>query len=233
MSTLQTLDRGLRVLELLAESPAGLSITALSDALGVHKAVTYRLVATLEARGLVRRGGEGRVALGGGVMALAAQFEPQFRAAAAPLLRDLARQTRAAAFMSVAQGDSCVAILVEDADQGVLRVGYRLGSRHPLTRGASGQAILAGRPPRPDEPEAVTRARAQGFAATRGELQTGAVGVASPVLTPQMAERPLEPCVGVVAMADLDIAAAAPAVQDCAAALRRLLAPETAHVAGG
>lgn len=228
MSTLQTLDRGLKVLELLAENPAGLDMTAVAGALDVHKAVAYRLVATLEARGLVRRMAGGRAALGGGVMALAARFEPRFRVSATPLLRDLARQTQASAFISVAQGETCVAILVEDTDQGVLRVGYRLGSRHPLTRGASGQAILAGRPPRPDEPAAIARAREAGFAVTRGDLQAGAVGVASPVLTPAVVERPFEPCVGVVAMGDLDILPAAQAVQSCAAALRPLLAPETA-----
>ena len=43
----------------------------LADALGVHRAVVYRLVATLELHGLVRRDDEGRHRLGTGVLELA------------------------------------------------------------------------------------------------------------------------------------------------------------------
>ncbi len=94
-------------------------------------------------------------------------------------------------------------ILVAEPDEGLLRVGYRVGSRHPLTLGAAGIAILAGRPPQPNDSEAVRQARVDGYSLTRGQLQRGAVGVASPVTTPQL--RPgVEACVGVVAMDDLD-----------------------------
>ena len=54
--TSQTLDRGLRVLEVLAGTPGGLTITALAAEVGVNRTVVYRLVATLEGHGLARRG---------------------------------------------------------------------------------------------------------------------------------------------------------------------------------
>ncbi|NNG20089.1 hypothetical protein HJ590_11000 [Naumannella sp. ID2617S] len=60
----------------------------------------------------------------------------------------------------------------------ILRIGYQVGSRHPLTHRASGLAILAVRPEQPDDPESVRRARDQGFAITRDELEQGAVGIA-------------------------------------------------------
>ncbi len=218
MAKLQTLDRGIAALDIVSEHAGGVAMPELATALGVHKAIAYRIVATLEARGMVVRGADGRVRLGGGLMALAGRFEPQFRAAAEPELRRLAARTRAAAFIAIAQGDACVPIMVEQADHGVLQVSYRLGTRHPLSRGASGLAILAGRAPQPDEAEAVSRARAQGYSITRGELQRGAVGVAAPVLTPETPRTALEPCVGVVAMEDLDVPQAAEAV--CAVAIR-------------
>jgi DNA-binding IclR family transcriptional regulator len=45
--TSQTLDRGLRVLKLLAETDHGLTVTELSKQLGVNRTVVYRLLATL------------------------------------------------------------------------------------------------------------------------------------------------------------------------------------------
>ena len=53
--TSQTLDRGLRVLEAIAESTDGLTVTELSAALGIGRTVVYRLVVTLENHALLRR----------------------------------------------------------------------------------------------------------------------------------------------------------------------------------
>lgn len=202
-TTLQTLDRGLHALEIVAEHAEGISVAELAERLDVHRAIAYRIVTTLEQHGLVARSAEGPLRLGAGISLLAARFEPQLRAVAQPLLQALAKATRATAFVSVAQGEECVVILVAEPDEGLLRVGYRVGSRHPLSLGAAGIAILAGRPARADDSEAVRQARADGYSLTRGQLQRGAVGVASPVATPQF--RPgVEACVGMVAMDDLD-----------------------------
>lgn len=202
-TTLQTLDRGLHALELIAENAEGMSVAELAERLEVHRAIAYRIVTTLEQHGLVARSAEGALRLGAGISLLASRFEPQLRAVAQPLIQTLAKATCATAFVSVAQGEECVVLLVAEPEEGLLRVGYRVGSRHPLTRGAAGIAILAGRAPRDDDSEEVRRARADGYSLTRGQLQRGAVGVASPVATPQF--RPgVEACVGVVAMDDLD-----------------------------
>ena len=61
--TSQTLDRGLSVLEVLAEFPEGLSVTELSHKLGVGRTVVYRLVVTLEAHSLLRRSADGKCRL--------------------------------------------------------------------------------------------------------------------------------------------------------------------------
>lgn len=223
MSTLQTLDRGLNALEIIAREARGLSIADLAERLEVHRAIAYRIVATLEAHALVARGADGMVTLGSGLMVLASHFEPQLRAVARPLLTTLAREARATAFLSAAQGDECVALMVAEPDEGVLRVGYRVGSRHPLTRGAAGIAILAGRPETDDEPDAVKQARRDGYSITRGQLQRGAVGVASPITTADRRPGGFEGCVGVVALDDLDTAAAAAAVRDCAGRIAALM----------
>ncbi|MDN3518223.1 helix-turn-helix domain-containing protein [Aquisalimonas lutea] len=214
-TTLQTLDRGLQALEMIGRRSGGVSVADLAEELDVHRAIAYRIVATLQAHGLVSRTGEGTIRLGAGIARLAAGFEPQLREVAMPLLQSLADTSRATAFISVAQGSECVVVHVAEPEIGLLRVGYRVGSRHPLSLGAAGIAILAGRPPQADEPEAVRQARADGYSLTRGQLQEGAVGVASPLADGQRTGG-LEACVGVVAMNDLDTEVAIGAVKTTA-----------------
>lgn len=214
-NTLQTLDRGLRALDCIARQAVGITIAELSEQLAVHRAIAYRIVSTLEEHGLVTRTAEGRIRLGAGVVLLASHFEPQLRAVVEPLLHELAKETAATAFVTVAQGDQCVAIMVAESEHGLLRVSYRVGSRHPLNVGAAGIAILAGRPPCPDDPVAVIEARRDGFSLTRGQLQRGAVGVAAPIRSAG-SHSGFEASVGVVAMEDLDTETAAKAVMSCA-----------------
>ncbi|HSE54507.1 MAG TPA: helix-turn-helix domain-containing protein, partial [Nocardioidaceae bacterium] len=90
--TSQTLDRGLRVLDVLAKSPGGLSITELASVVGVNRTVVYRLVATLEQHGLARRDSAGRLHVGLGVLALARGLQPVLRELANPVLRGLAEE---------------------------------------------------------------------------------------------------------------------------------------------
>ena len=56
----QTLSRGIRILEVLADARGPLSIDETARRLGVHRSVAYRLVRTLESHGLVTRDGAGR-----------------------------------------------------------------------------------------------------------------------------------------------------------------------------
>jgi DNA-binding IclR family transcriptional regulator len=74
-------------------------------------------------------------------------------------------------------------LLTEEPPESTLHLAIRQGARHPLDRGADGVAILAGRPPTPDELTDVQRARQQGYALSVGALQPGAVGVAAAIQT--------------------------------------------------
>ncbi|SFP23289.1 IclR family transcriptional regulator [Tranquillimonas alkanivorans] len=219
MSSLQTLSRGLRVLELVAQHEEGLTIAQIASALGVHRAIAYRLVATLEQHMLIVRQHDGRITLGGGLVALAARVEGQLRSLSRPVLKRLADETGATAFLCVGHGDECVALQVVEPDSALLSVSYRVGSRHPVTRGAAGLAIASLRPEAPDDPPAVRQAREDGYSVTRGELQPGAVGVAAPVRFADRALAHAEACVGVVALQDLDVERVRTAALDAARAL--------------
>jgi DNA-binding IclR family transcriptional regulator len=212
MSTLQTLSRGIQVLELISRSTSGLQIAEIAKALGVHRAIAYRLVATLEEHLLVTRDADGRILVGGGIVALSDRYQPQLRAEALPVLRALAEDSGGTAFLCIAQGDECVAIEVAEPEKPLLKVSYRVGSRHPVTRGAAGLAIAMQRPALGTDPKHLQDARRDGFALTHGQLQAGAIGVAAPLKHASRPSPGTEACIGVVAMHALDTQQATTAV---------------------
>lgn len=211
---LQTLDRGLRVLTELAAAPTGLTVTELAERLGVHRTIASRLAATLAGHHLLMRGDDGRYRLGLRLVELAGHVLPQLSGVAMPVLRDLAESLHLTSFLSVADGEECVALGVVEPQHTDVHLGYRTGSRHPLATGAPGVAILAGQPARAGESQEVARARELGYALTSGQLQRGAVGVAVPI-----ADEVLHACVGVVAFEGAPVEAA---VVDVVAAARRI-----------
>jgi DNA-binding IclR family transcriptional regulator len=168
--TSQTLDRGCRVLQVLAESPDGLTVTELAGRLSVNRTVTYRLISTLEQHALVRRDNRGRLFIGLGMLHLAAAVQPVLRDLAVPVLRTLAERTGCTAHLTVADGEEALALAVVEPSWTDFHVSYRIGSRHPLVQGAAGRAILLARSGG-DDP----------YVVSTGELQSGARGLAAPV----------------------------------------------------
>lgn len=191
--TSQTLDRGLRALEVLAAAHGGLTVTELAERLAVNRTVVYRLVTTLEQHSLLRKDARGRLHVGLGVLPLAAAVQPVLRDVAAPVLRELAEGLGCTAHLTVADGGEALALAVVEPSWTDFHVSYRVGSRHPLDQGAAGRAILLGRPPRAD---------AAAYVMTTGELQPGARGLAAPILGLDGLDG-LEASVGIVTLGDL------------------------------
>ncbi|MGH3495934.1 MAG: IclR family transcriptional regulator [Nocardioidaceae bacterium] len=204
--TSQTLDRGLRLLAILADQPRGRTVSELATDLGINRTVVYRLVATLQQHSLVRRDHDGVVHIGLGVVRLARGVEPSLQHKAAPVLRALAEDVGATAHLTITDGEEALAVSVVEPTWTDYHVAYRVGARHPLGRGAAGRA-LAG--PLADP----------GYVVTQGELQSGAYGVAAPVLgVPALAAS-----VGVVALAELDETRIGPRVVRAAREMAALL----------
>ncbi|MFD8588407.1 IclR family transcriptional regulator [Streptomyces sp. NPDC059506] len=180
--TSQTLDRGLRVLKLLAETDHGLTVTELANKLGVNRTVVYRLLATLEQHSLVRRDLGGRARVGLGVLRLAHQVHPLLREAAMPALRSLAEDVGATAHLTLVDGNEALAVAVVEPSWTDYHVAYRTGFRHPLDRGAAGRAILAGRRIQDGAADAAPDEGPSGCVTTEGELEAGASGAAAPLL---------------------------------------------------
>ncbi len=224
MSTLQTLDRGLRALNFVSLQPRGVLVSEIAEELGVHRAIAYRIVSTLQSHGLVHRLDGGRVRLGAAAATLSRRFTPQLMTLGRPVLRELADRTQATSCVSIAEGDECVVVMVEEARGQALRVSYREGARHPLGHGAAGLAILATRPESPHDTEEVRATRERGYSLTHGQLQAGATGV-SVGLTPIPALQTVdvEASIGVVAIGGLDTALAARETKAAAARVGALL----------
>lgn len=200
----QTLDRGLRLLELLAATDEPVSVTDLADALGLARPVVYRLLATLEDHGLAVADEAGGHRAGLGLARLTGRVVPGLRATAEPHLRLLAEEVGATAHLTMAEGDEGVAVVVVEPSSTTVHVAYRAGSRHPLDRGAAGKAILGARTGRPKR-----------WYLTTGELESGATGLAAP-----LGLDGVEACVGVVTLGGIAPRTIGPSVLRAAEAIR-------------
>lgn len=178
----QTLDRGLRVLAALAAADGPVSVADLTRKVDMHRSIVYRMVRTLENHRLVARRSDGRYELGLGMATLARSVRPALQSAALPELSNLADDVGMTAFIVVPDGDEAVTLVSVEPTSSDIHITYRPGNRHPIHRGAPGVALLAGRPPMPNEPENVTKARARGWAFSQGEVISGMRSVAAPVI---------------------------------------------------
>lgn len=137
----QTLSRGIRVLELLAEAPGPLTIAELSSALNVHRSIAYRMLRTLEDHGLVVRDAAGRIRLGPRLAALARNVSHDLQAAALPELTVVANELSMTTFVAVLDHRECVTLVSVEPRSAHATVAQRPGTRHPLAVGAPGIAI--------------------------------------------------------------------------------------------
>jgi DNA-binding IclR family transcriptional regulator len=209
----KTLDNGIALLQALARHPDGLPVTALARQTGVHRTVAYRLLGSLVAARLVEQRPDGAYVLGLGLIELAGTVRGGLQDAAAPVLRRLADETRATAFLAAGDGDDVVGIAVIEPAGSGLHVAYRVGQRHPATVGADGMALLAGAEARDGERPEVTRARSRGYVVSTGEVEPGAWGLATWVPTRSGA---VDASIGVIALRQLPEDDVAPLVRAAA-----------------
>ena len=208
--TSQTLDRGIRVLEVLAERPEGLTVTELGHALGIGRTVVYRLVVTLESHSLIRRSPDGRCRLGLGVLSLSRVVQPLVREASAPALRMLAEAVGCTSYLMIADSSDGLIAVVSEPNRSDVHVSLRVGARTALEASAGGRAILAARTAagRPLDPQWVVTS-------TDGGIN----GIAVPLggLTG------LEASVGIISSRDLSDSELGPRVARTAGEISRLL----------
>ena len=178
-SASQTLSRGIRILEILADEP--LTIDEIAARLEVHRSIAYRLLRTLEDHRLVGRDDTDRFRLGYGLAALTRTLDPDLRAVASPLLQALADAVDLTAFLVVEERGQCVTLLVAEPTTPGTMFTQRVGTVHPIDRGAPGLALLAQHLPGADDPQSARVCRDRGWAESHGEVLEGVRAIAVPV----------------------------------------------------
>lgn len=139
----QTLDRGLRALEVLADAAAPLSIAELAEQLGVHRSSAYRVLRTLEEHRLVLRDEAGMIRLGPRLASLGRGAAPSLQQATLPVLTELANALGMTAFVAVLDATEVITLVSVEPAFSHASVAQRPGTRHSVAQGAPGHAIEA------------------------------------------------------------------------------------------
>lgn len=145
MTEIQSLARGLKILDLLGQSPDGISITELAEMLDVDKGSASRLVSTLARYGYAEKDDVSRrYHLGPQVVSLSRSVLTRLplREAAKPFLRQMMERTGECAHLAVpVQGR---VLYIDQAESpATLRVNAAIGTMNPLYCTALGKVFLA------------------------------------------------------------------------------------------
>jgi IclR family transcriptional regulator, acetate operon repressor len=202
---IQSLDRGLMMLDAVARSPEPVSLSQLTALLGIDRSSVFRLANTLKRRGfLAYPGGRKDYVLGSALWRLSHHYDwgtMLIRVAREPL-RELSARTNETAHLAIREGRQ--ALLIDHAtSHQVIMVAGQTGEIVPLHCTAHGKVLLAdleerelrsffGRAPLRKYTKQTVRTvaqlaemcaqtRAQGFATDDGEYQDGLRCVAAPI----------------------------------------------------
>jgi DNA-binding IclR family transcriptional regulator len=170
----QTLSRGLRVLEIIGESDAPLSVVALAAKLGIHRSMVYRLIKTLEQHGFIRKNPSGGLLLGMRISSLARGVLQSLQDATAPELAALAEELGMTAFLVSYDGESAVTLRSAEPLNAQTTVAKKPGTRHSIDRGAPGHVIRSQLNPVLHPP--------QRFESSQDEVLLGIASIAVPLV---------------------------------------------------
>ena len=139
------LDKGLDILELLAEQPGGLTRAEIVKAMGKGPSEVYRMLERLVARDYVGRSREGdRYALTMKLFVLGHRHPPVRRlvARALPLMDAFALAVRQSCHLVVQDRDAAI-VVAQASSPGNWEFGIRIGAQIDLLATSSGQTLLA------------------------------------------------------------------------------------------
>jgi len=144
----QTLERASLILDILGQSPQGISIKDLSDRMHLPKGTTHRLVSSLSYFGFVRQDQNTKnYFLGFKLVELGNMLLGQLdlRKEAELFLRNLAQRTKETVHLVILDGNEIVYLdkLETEPHTGGLRMASRVGSRNPAHSCAVGKALMA------------------------------------------------------------------------------------------
>jgi IclR family acetate operon transcriptional repressor len=155
----QSLTRGLSLLEALARAEGGLTLTDVAQRVQLAPSTAHRLLATLEKMGYVYQAGElGRWYIGLQAFTVGTSFlaNRDFVAQSHPYMRRLMEQSGETANLGILDGTEAVFIDQVQCRE-MMRTIVKLGSRVPLHASGVGKAIFAALPD--DEIDAILKVK--------------------------------------------------------------------------
>jgi len=200
------LDRFVEILRLFNQEKPDWTIQEIADATGVPASTVYRTVRELVGQGFLDPSREAHYRLG----AVFIEFDRRLRISD-PLIREgesmlgdvlSAVQVPCVAVIARLYGDQVICVADSRVPGTTIETSYERGRPMPLLRGATSKTILAQLTrarlrkvlknaghgsPQDDIVSALASIRRQGYAITRGEVDTGLVGISVPVFSPESA----------------------------------------------
>ena len=155
----QSLTRGLSLLEALARAEGGLTLTDVAQRVQLAPSTAHRLLSTLEKMGYVYQAGDlGRWYVGLQAFTVGTSFlaNRDFIAKSHPYMRRLMEQSGETANLGILDGTDAVFIDQVQCRE-MMRTIVKLGSRVPLHASGVGKAIFAAMPD--DEIEAILKVK--------------------------------------------------------------------------
>ncbi|PJB28954.1 hypothetical protein CO111_00190 [Candidatus Desantisbacteria bacterium CG_4_9_14_3_um_filter_50_7] len=201
---IQSLDRGLKLLEVIGRSGTPLALNDLISALDIDRSSIFRLLLTLENRGYLERDdATRRYRLGGKILELSGKLYEGLKITdiARPFLEELTRKTKESSHIAIYSNGRSLLIDKEDSSE-VIFVNMDVGRSEPLHCTALGKALLISFPKEKIKSllsgklekytrstktgvksviAEIERAGRQGFAVDNGEYRDGVRCIAAPV----------------------------------------------------
>jgi DNA-binding IclR family transcriptional regulator len=174
-----SVNRALSILMAFEDSVEGMTLTDLMNATGLYHSTILRICESLEHFGFIKRLDDNRYMLGPTPFYLGMLYQESFRLwdYAAPVLRELVRQTKETAAIYIREGDERICLHRMTQPRSVL-MHVREGDRVELKKGAAGKVLLAFG----GESGAVyDRVRKAGYAVSLAERETESAAIACPV----------------------------------------------------
>lgn len=146
-SMVQSVSRAMDILRAFPVLGPEVSITAISNHLGLNKATICRILSTLETQGFITHTSEGRrYRLGVTIFELGAYYQSQLdvRRLALPFLQNLSAKVHETAFLCIREGNFALCVERVEVMKTFEHFALRVGGRLPLHCGAASRILLAG-----------------------------------------------------------------------------------------
>ena len=143
----QSFSRSIGVLQTIADSAEAVSRAALVKQCGLTRPTLYRIIASLEAEGLIEATADNRYRIGGRVISLArtALEQNDVRREAEPFLKHLRDETAETVHLAIRSGDALVYIDKIESQEAV-RMTSTIGTRVNFHSTSVGKAFLSAMP---------------------------------------------------------------------------------------